>query len=749
MKRFLAFLVWLWAATAMGADATVAYRYNAANCNTTASTRCDMTISSPYLGPQMDICLASIFWNSTAMPTTVPAGWTEVRTVLGSGYGLGVWSRTSATTGQQRWQWAGVAGRVGSIDCFDKVSQATPVDAHAGQTTSGTSHAAPSVTTTKGNAVILAAIGNLANGTWTPPAGMAERVDLQNATGVSLEVSTVPQATAGATGDKTATSSLSANGAGILVALRSRDLISAGVPSGPATLVFQGNINVTPLTTYHLSQANTSEIQSQFPAVTGGRATAMYVTCEGNLASGTTVHTFRNGGADTALTCTRSAGQSGCQITGAAVDYVQEALLSTKHTGNTNGGHCRTEISVIANGGSPTTHNGILNFGYYDVNAPGFGDSYCGPSTTSLEAPACKSSTIGDGVWIAPSAGKLVGMSLAWEPNGGANCVQTAWLRNQTTGLDSDVSIGGFQGLESPGRRSTRECSANCSYAAGDRFEMRQTRSGACAAAPTFGHSVEYDSPQIYVSRETAWAAGDKFGSFNRPWDATAPPNLSRFAWAGTVRNLYSWASLAPGANFDTTICTAATSPPTCGSIACTTTTAGQTCNDTVDSSVSAAGNYWQVKVGAQGTTGFSVGYSFELGVPATPTPTGFHGCVTFTPTPVREEPVTNYRLQSACNSFQLEAAASSEYCVIWHHPNEKVALDAGGEYTPICEVQDIVPTKFALRVHHLTTWNATQACAYVVNDDDIARSGRLCCHAYRAGTTYELTPTPTPTPTP
>ncbi|MEK7426241.1 MAG: hypothetical protein AAB131_20655, partial [Actinomycetota bacterium] len=101
-------------------------------------------------------------------------------------------------------------GSVGGIQTFYNVDIASPVDVESGQTTpSGTTHAAPSVTTTVANTMLVTAHTFSSSRTWTPPAGMTESFDARsiagnNAAGQSIEGNRQVQAAAGATGAKTA-----------------------------------------------------------------------------------------------------------------------------------------------------------------------------------------------------------------------------------------------------------------------------------------------------------------------------------------------------------------------------------------------------------------------------------------------------------------------------------------------------------------------------------------------------------------
>ncbi len=92
---------------------------------------------------------------------------------------------------------------------------------------SGTSHAIPSITTTVPRAMLSAFLAATSAGiTWTPPGGMTERVEANSSTAADEIV-----ASAGATGTRTFTSSVSTAVAYGMVALRSEPLTISAQPA--------------------------------------------------------------------------------------------------------------------------------------------------------------------------------------------------------------------------------------------------------------------------------------------------------------------------------------------------------------------------------------------------------------------------------------------------------------------------------------------------------------------------------------
>lgn len=191
-----------------------------------------LTINVPAGTTAADVMVASITMrpcsatNNGACTTTVtpPAGWTLVRQVQTrtgggvDGYGSQLWVYQRVVTGAEpasyTWFFGGrpqQAGAVGGILTFSGVDTANPIVAEDGQATaSARSHSTPALDTgTVTNTMLVASFSSNSSASWTPPAGMTERVDRASRTvpddlGVSLEVATQLQAAAGAVAAKTA-----------------------------------------------------------------------------------------------------------------------------------------------------------------------------------------------------------------------------------------------------------------------------------------------------------------------------------------------------------------------------------------------------------------------------------------------------------------------------------------------------------------------------------------------------------------
>lgn len=192
-----------------------------------------LTINVPAGTTPGDVMIASITvrpcsaTNNAACTTTVtpPAGWTLVRQVQTrtgggtDGFGSQLWIYQRVVTGAEpasyTWFFGGrpqQAGAAGGILTFSGVDTASPIVDEDGQATaSARSHSTPALNTgAVANTMLVASFGANSSASWTPPAGMTERVDRASRTtpndlGVSLEIATQLQAAAGAVAAKTAT----------------------------------------------------------------------------------------------------------------------------------------------------------------------------------------------------------------------------------------------------------------------------------------------------------------------------------------------------------------------------------------------------------------------------------------------------------------------------------------------------------------------------------------------------------------
>jgi hypothetical protein len=177
-----------------------------------------LTLSVPAATVPNDVMIASVAFRPSTVVLTPPAGWTLVRRIdnaTGSANSLAIYGRLASATEPSSYDWTfdTSTGSAGGIQSFAGVDTTNPVDVEAGAATANsTLHAAPTVTTTAANEVIVTTHAFGSGATWTPPAGMTEAFDVSSnvvpdALGISIEGSYVLQAAAGASGSKTATAS--------------------------------------------------------------------------------------------------------------------------------------------------------------------------------------------------------------------------------------------------------------------------------------------------------------------------------------------------------------------------------------------------------------------------------------------------------------------------------------------------------------------------------------------------------------
>jgi len=171
-------------------------------------------ISKPSGTVAGDVMIASIAVKPNTATITAPAGWTLVRRMdnaTAPASSLAIYRRTAdasdSSVSNYLWSTSSATSAVGVIQSFSGVDTANPIDVENGQATpSAFTHATPDVTTTTANTLLVASYVIASGGYfWTPPTGMTENITFgMNIAGMSIESNTVVQATAGATGVKTA-----------------------------------------------------------------------------------------------------------------------------------------------------------------------------------------------------------------------------------------------------------------------------------------------------------------------------------------------------------------------------------------------------------------------------------------------------------------------------------------------------------------------------------------------------------------
>ncbi|MCZ6526655.1 MAG: LamG domain-containing protein, partial [Gammaproteobacteria bacterium] len=192
-----------------------------------------LTINVPAGTTINDLMTAVVAVRPSSVTINPPAGWISLSRIdqaAGNSNAQEVFFRVATATEPASYEWtfsAAITGAAGGIVTYTGVDTGNPFDIFAGNTTpNGTSHTANSVTTTVTDAMLISVHSYSSSETWTPPAGMTERVDIASITppaaaGIALEINDVLQPATGATGNKTATAAGSADtGVAHLLALR-------------------------------------------------------------------------------------------------------------------------------------------------------------------------------------------------------------------------------------------------------------------------------------------------------------------------------------------------------------------------------------------------------------------------------------------------------------------------------------------------------------------------------------------------
>lgn len=183
-----------------------------------------LTINKPAGVLADDIMIASIAVGLNTIVVTPPSGWILVRQVSRSGTNsstLQTYYRvaTGSDPASYSWTFSGGThvGAVGGIAAFSGADTVVPIADETGvATVSATTHLATGLTSIKANSMLVTVHEYASSGTWTPPAGMTEAVDIASRTvpdagGLSMEMNYELRPVVGATGTRQATASNNAD----------------------------------------------------------------------------------------------------------------------------------------------------------------------------------------------------------------------------------------------------------------------------------------------------------------------------------------------------------------------------------------------------------------------------------------------------------------------------------------------------------------------------------------------------------
>ena len=200
----------------VSATPTSAPSFRAATSNETSASS-SLTIGKPAGTQAGDVMVAAIAIRPNTASITA-SGWTLVRRINNTNTNpnsLAVYYKVAGSSEPSSYTFSlsSHTGAVGGIRTFTNVDTSAPVDAEAGQNTSnGTTHSAPSVTTHYANDMIVTSHAFSSSASFTPPSGMTEAFEIASEAipssgGESMEGNYQLQVAIGSTGSKTATAS--------------------------------------------------------------------------------------------------------------------------------------------------------------------------------------------------------------------------------------------------------------------------------------------------------------------------------------------------------------------------------------------------------------------------------------------------------------------------------------------------------------------------------------------------------------
>jgi hypothetical protein len=362
---------------------------------------------------------------------------------------------------------------------------------------------------------------------------------------------------------------------------------------------------------HHYSNAN--EDKTSFTLPTGGRASDFLVTCTDAIVSGSHTVTLRMNGVDTAVGCVLSGGASSCSDALDVVDFAATDRLNLKivNSASTEKPACRALATLTAAGGS-APHDNVITL-QTDGESPADG-CYCGMNISPGNgATTCTSTSADDVAIVMPSTGTLTGLAVVLNNTLPSTKSETYTVQNLTTGADVGLSatIGGDEDSA-----STAVCTSNCMFVEGDRLAIRYERIGS-GTSRIRSIAVSYvGAGSTFTSRSKRFSSGTRYTGNHLDFATTQAGGAAiRMDRPAVLRNLYVDSTTLPTTPFSVTVCTGASSPPSCAGSRpqCTVPLGSTSCSDTITSVSVAAGDYVEVEIGGQGSTGGTLGFSFEV----------------------------------------------------------------------------------------------------------------------------------------
>lgn len=255
----------------------------------TGATRTTSSIPVPSGVVAGSLIFAALYIESTTAITPPAGGWTEIT--------FGTSPFTTGTVTGQRWFWKYATGADsgtydfthasawtsgGAVRILDGPTTGTPYEAQVGaqRSSNGTTTPAVSTTTTGPDRLLLFGATNSQTADFTPPIGATENFD-----GTELEIANKAQATAGATGSITATSTVTAFQTAALIPV----LPASSNASGTLTVTGSGTttFGATPNTSGSIARTGSGAL-TLTPTLIGGQGGTLAVTGSGTTTFGGT-----------------------------------------------------------------------------------------------------------------------------------------------------------------------------------------------------------------------------------------------------------------------------------------------------------------------------------------------------------------------------------------------------------------------------------------------------------------------------
>jgi hypothetical protein len=238
---------------------------------------------------------------------------------------------------------------------------------------------------------------------------------------------------------------------------------------------------------------------------------------------------------------------------------------------------------------------------------------YCGMNIDAGATATCASDDPDDVSIVMPAPGTLTGLAAKLSSGVGSGRTETFTVENLTTGVATGLAV-----TITPGNQgaSTVTCAGVCTFEPGDRLAIRFDRTGA-PVERTRSLTLTYaDVGTVLASRRVQFATGTYYGGYHLGIVAPTPGAAAvRMDRSAKLENLYVQTTAPATTAFSVTVCSGASSPPSCTGIRprCTVAVGATECHDVANVASVAQGDFVEVQVQSQGTTAGTIGFSVEL----------------------------------------------------------------------------------------------------------------------------------------